>query len=94
MKILGMVVERVPAWLASLGEPDGGDYDHDGDYYSLLASNISYLVQMRKQMIIKGIVEEGNCECCDNDESNIALLIVRIICIFKIFHLHQNFSMV
>ena len=42
-----------------LGEPDGGDYDHDGDYYSLLASNISPLVQMRT-MIIKRIVEEGN----------------------------------
>ena len=50
-----------------VGEPDGGDYDHDGDHYSRLASNISSLVQMRK-MIIKGIVEEGNRECCDNYE--------------------------
>ena len=69
-------------------------YDHDGEYDSLVASNISSLVQMRK-MIVIGKVEEGYSECCDGDESNIALiLIVRIAFSKYFFHLHQNFSMV
>ena len=45
------------------------DYDHDGDYYSLLASNISSLVQMRK-MIIKGIVEDVNVVIMIRDWTN------------------------
>ena len=63
---MGMVVDMVQARLASLkcewvGEPDCGDYDHDGDYHSLSAFNISSLVQMRTLIII-GKVEEGSCK--------------------------------
>ena len=51
---------QVPAWLASLkskwvGGPDGGDYDHDGDHYSLSASNITSLVQMHTWNLSKNL---------------------------------------